>query len=56
MTFMRQDNKIFNRTSDEWVTFSSVNKAKRESWAIQMKQDRALGRGSVTVEKADLRR
>lgn len=34
-----------------YKTFDSINKAKKESHAIQMKEDGALGRGCLKVEK-----
>jgi len=51
MKFHRHQKTIVDMTKDMAKTevFESVNQAKKESFKIQMREDRALGRGSVRI-------
>jgi len=50
-THYRYKNHIVDETQEmvENSTYSSINKAKKESFKIQMRKDGALGRGSVGI-------
>ena len=50
-THTRFNNNIVDETKETPTNmhFRSINKAKKESFKIQMSQDGALGRGSVSI-------
>lgn len=50
-THHRYKNHVVDVTQElaDNTTYSSINKAKKESFKIQMKTDGALGRGSVAL-------
>jgi hypothetical protein len=47
--YTRKRSTIREVATGEVVRYKSINAAKAESWKIQMREDRQLGRGTVRV-------
>ena len=48
-THVRKGREIRSAKPGDAEMHQSINKAKKASWGIQMRQDKGLGRGSVKV-------
>ncbi len=50
LQYIRTEKQVKNVITGVIETFKSLNEAKRRSLALQMKEDKALGRGTVRLE------